>query len=568
MKARIHLSTTLRRGSPLYDIYWEHLLESILSIGDVHRSHQLKESDLQLAAQEIAQLLRPLAVLMSTNDLAFNSSSDDESHAMLRDVWFNIVVHGLTTQTDLGRQCLSELRLMAIHSPPLVAEQRGEQIESDIELNTVLRRGMSPEREAFQKKLLVELVPSKSADIRGLSYRKVIFLQSAYLVESLRADSGDCTKVLSYFLEPSMRRTDAHNTMEGVAAAVVDRYLRKSLAGNNSSFSAQYVAGQLATIFCNCCHRIERVQQAAFVCADRIINEVPSALCHRSSLFALLELLSLMWTSCVEAETDMYSPRSNFTSTLGGVSVALSDDYDFRRQTLDALYRRAKQWVSGVIGVAPLDVKGLLQTYLSEFNDGGAYGHISLGRSFALELASLIPSTSHKLQSLEPVGSCNINAASDFVAQYTTRQEYRYGETLPDRGTELVSVMHLNRKKSFTQSSMSSASESTNAATALAHVEARLRSEKATGLGEVRDMLRRAAALLCRTNRDESDVAHYLVSIPFTMFTKESVKLGVSLWLGVMNENPRLEPRLFSEIAQQWEFTIQRRLGLFSREIA
>ncbi|ROT36978.1 phosphatidylinositol 3 [Sodiomyces alkalinus F11] len=568
MKARVRLSTNLRRGSPLYDIYWEHLLESILSIGDVHRSHQIKESDLQLAAQEIAQLLRPLAVLMSTNDLAFNSSSDDESHAMLRDVWFNIVVHGLAAQTDLGRQYLDELRLMAIHSPPLVTEQRGEQIESDIELNTVLRRGMSSEREALQKKQLINLVPTKAGDIKGLSYRKVIFLQSAYLVESLRADSGDCTKVMSYFLEPSMHRNDVHNTMEEVAAAVVDRYLRKTLAGNDSSFSAQYAAAQLATIFCNCCHRIERVQQAAFVCADRIIKEVPSALCHRSSLFALLELLSLMWSSCVEAETDMYSPRSNFTSTLGDVWVALSDDYDFRRHTLDALYRKAKQWVSGVIATAPLDVKGLLQTYLSEFNDGGAYGHISLGRSFALELASLIPFTDHKMQSLDPVGSCNINDASDFVAQYTTRQEYRYGETLPDRGTELVSFMHLNRSASFTQSSVSSASESTNAATALAHVEARLKSKKAAGLGEVRDILRRAAALLCRTNRDESDVAHYLVSIPFTMFTRESVKLGVSLWLGVINENPRLEPRLLSEIAQQWEFTIQRGLGLFSRELA
>ncbi len=79
-------------------------------------------------------------------------------------------------------------------------------MESDIELNTVLRRGMSSDREALQKKHLCELIPSKATEIRGLSYRKVIFLHSAYLVESLRADAGDCTKALSYFLEPSMRR--------------------------------------------------------------------------------------------------------------------------------------------------------------------------------------------------------------------------------------------------------------------------------------------------------------------------------------------------------------------------
>lgn len=568
MKARTYISANLHRGSPLYDIYWEHLLESIISMGDVHQSNHTKEADVQLAAREIAELLHPLAVFMSTNDLAFNTITDDESHSMIRDAWFNIVVHGFTTQTDMGKTYLDELRIMAVHSPPLVAEQRGEQIESDIELNTVLRRGMSSDRESLQKRHLTELIPNKATEIKGLSYRKVIFLHAAYLVESLRADAGDCTKALSYFLEPSMRRGEVSSTMEGIAAAVVDKYLRKTLGGTDATFSAQYAAAQLVAIFCGCCHRIERVQQAAFTCADRIITQVPSALCHRSSLFALLELLSLMWSSCLEAETDLYAPRSKFTSSLGDVSVELSDDYTFRRHTLDVLNRRAKQWVSSVISIAPLDIKGLLQTYLSEFDDEGAYGHISLGRSFAIELGSLMPSTDQRLQSLDRVGECSINTGSDFVAQYTTRQEYRYGETLPERGNELVNFMQLNRRASFLQSSGSSASDSANAATALAHVEARIKSKKTTALNEVRDILRRAAALLCRSNRDESAVAHYLVSIPFAMFTKQSIKLGVSLWLGVMNENPRLEPRLLTEIAQQWEATIQSGLGLFSHAMS
>ncbi|TDZ22058.1 Phosphatidylinositol 4-kinase STT4 [Colletotrichum orbiculare MAFF 240422] len=566
LKARTHISANLYKDSPLYPIYWEHLLESIISMGDVHQSNHTKEADVQLAAREIAELLHPLAVFMSTNDLAFNTITDDESHSMIRDAWFNIVVHGFTTQTDMGKAYLDELRVMAIHSPPLVAEQRGEQVESDIELNTVLRRGMSNDRENLQKRHLAELIPNKASEVKNLSYRKVIFLQAAYLVESLRADAGDCTKTLSYFLEPSMRNGGVSGTMEGISHAVVDKYLRKTIAGADATFSAQYAASQLVAIFCGCCHRIERVQQAAFSCADHIISKVPSALCHRSSLFALLELLSLMWSSCLEAETDLYAPRSKFTSSLGDVSVELSDDYSFRRHTLDILNRKAKAWVSSVISLAPLDIKGLLQTYLSEFDDEGAYGHISLGRSFAIELGSLMPSTDQRLQSLDRVGDCSINTGSDFVAQYTTRQEYRYGEILPERGNELMNFMQLNRRASFltSSSSSSSANESANAATALAHVEARIKSKKNTALHEVRDILRRAAALLCRSERDESAVAHYLVSIPFAMFTKQSIKLGVSLWLGVMNENPRLEPRLLTEIAQQWEMTIQKGQGLFS----
>lgn len=555
----------MRRESPLFDIYWEHLLDSIIGLGDAHSSSHTKEFDVQLAAREIAELLHPLAIFMSSSDLAAEPITDDESYSLLRDAWFNIVVHGFTLNTDRGRQYINELRIIAIHSPPLVADQRGEQVESDIELNTVLRRGNSNERETAQKRSLIDLIPTKASDIKSLSYRKVMFLQAAYLMESLRAEAGDCTQVLYYFLEPSMQKSEVRSTMEGIAAAVVEKYIRKTQGGVDPTFSAQYVATQLATIFCGCCHRIERVQQAAFVVADRILRDVPSVLCQRTSLFALLELLSLMWTSCLEAETDLYDPRSTFTSDLGDVTVQLSDDYDFRRWTVNILQRKARAWVNAAISLAPLDVKGLLQTYLSEFDDEGAYGHISLGRSFALELGSIIPTTDNRLQSLDKIGDSGINTASDFVAQYTTRQEYRYGETLPDRGTELISFMGHNRRMSFVQSSVK---ESANATTALAHVEARILSKKNTSISEVRDILRRAAALLCRTERDESAVAHYLVSIPFALFTKQSIKLGVSLWLGVINENPKLESKLLNEIVQQWEFSLGRKVGLFSPILA
>ncbi|CAK7265680.1 Phosphatidylinositol 4-kinase stt4 [Sporothrix epigloea] len=558
--ARNFLSANLRKGSPLQEIYLEHMLTDIISKGDVHQTHHAKESDVELAACEISELLQPLAVFMSTNNLALDGAADDDAHALIRDTWFNIVVHGFTPLSQRGKKYINELRIMAVHSPPLVAEQRGEQVESDIELNTVLRRGMSSEREATQKKNLAELVPGKASEIRGLSYRKVIFLQSAYLVESLRADAGDCTKALSYFLEPGMRHGDVSSIMEGITSVVVDNYLKKTLSGTDVSFSAQYAASQLAAIFCSCCHRIERVQQASYVCADRIIRDVPSALCHRSSLFALLELLSLMWTSCLESETDMYSPRSTFTSLRGNVTVELSDDYNLRRFTLNMLYKKAKLWVSSVISLAPADVKGLLQTYLSEWDDDGNYGHISLGRSFAMELGFSIPTSDQRLTSLDRFGECGINTASNFVAQYTSRQEYRNAEPLSEQSMSWLSFERLDRKSSFETADV----EITGAISALARLEERVLQKKPTPISDVHGILRRAASLLCRSSGDQSAIVQYLVGIPFAMFSKVSMKLGISLWLGVMHECPRMQPRILGTVLQHWEFSIQRHQGLFN----
>lgn len=80
---------------------------------------------------------------------------------------------------------------------------------------------------------------------------------------------------------------------------------------------------------------------------------------------------------------------------------------------------------------------------------------------------------------------------------------------------------------------------------------------------EVGDALQRAAALLCSSSDDHPLVIHYLVSLPFRIFSKGSIQLGISLWLGVMHENPRTGPRILVEVMECWERTVEHKKGLF-----
>ena len=560
-KARVHLSTYLRRDSPLFQVYLVHLLETIISKGDIHESENSHDADVELAALEIAQLLQPLAVLLSDHFEKAEESWDDDVATLHREAWFNIVVHGITPSTSLGQQYAKELRILAMHSQPLIAVDRAGQSESDIELNAILRRGMNGSHVAEQKKRLVALIPNCEADVRSLSYPKVIFLSAAYSVETLRADTGNCTNLLTYFLDPSFKSSEMGKCMAAIADVVMDIYLGRTLGGRHADSSSPLVAKQLALIFTGCCHRIPKVQQISAICADKIISRMPSSLCQKSSLFALLELLSIMWTSCLEAETDEYEWKSSFVSTRGKVSVELSDDYDLRRRTLNAFYKKAKVWVMTVISIAPLDVKGLLQTYLSEYDDDGAYGHVSLGRSFALEMGSAIPLSDQRLGAIDRHGDENINTASDFIAQYTTRQEYRYADALPDYDQDWLKFLQLNGEHNSTNGPNQDVDD---AEAILANLGQRTSKGTYVSIGELRDVLRRAAALLCKSKKDQCAIVHHLVGIPFTIFTKQSIKLGISLWLGIINENPRMEPRIFTEIAENWERTVRQKLGVFN----
>lgn len=557
MNARLNISKVVSEDEA-FEVYLTHLLDTIVSKGDAQETSHKHLRDTELASQEIAQMLKPLAALLARNAQRADSIELDDAIVNLqRDAWFNIVVHGFDTDSDLGRQYIEELRTLARFSKPLIAEERPMLSESDIELNTVLRRGKSAEHTAEQKRRLVKLLPSCEADTKTLSYPEVVFLNTAYLVEELRASTGDCTKALAYFLDPKLRTGAVGNCMSAITLVAVRTYLAKTLSGHHHTFSTPYLAQQLAQIFAACCHRIARVQQAAAACADIIIREVPSTLCQKSALFALLELLSIMWYSCLEGETDEYTWKSTFTSKKSDITVELSDDYLFRRATLETLHKRASSWVRSVIEAAPLDIKGLLQTYLSEFDDETSYGHVSLGRSFALEMGSVIPANDQRLGAIERQG-ININTASDFITQYTTRQEYKFLEGNDQQEEWLNGGTTTDPRSTYLSRSIQDATK------LLVDLEQRTLHHKHVTIAELRDTLRRAAALLCRAKIDQSPLVHHLVGIPFAVFSKQSIKLGISLWTSVIKENPRMESRVLVAIAETFESTVRKRRGLFS----
>ncbi|KAF2454789.1 hypothetical protein BDY21DRAFT_351610 [Lineolata rhizophorae] len=563
--ARLHLSRNVSRDSPLYEIYLVHLLDTIISKGDAHENDNKHLADAELAAQEIAQMLPPLATLVSAHESPETDEDNDTVTPLMRDAWFNLVVHGFNLSLPLGQKYTSELKVLAYHSRPLIAQNRADgQLESDIELNIVLRRGKSPEHVVDQKRnLMAALPPNCEPEVKSLSYPEVVFLNATHLVECLRANGGDCTKALAYFLDPKLRSGGMGHCMVAIANGAVRTFLSRTMTGTSYAFSTPYVAQQLAGILAGCCHRISKVQQVATACADMIITRVPSALCQRKSLFALLELLTIMWSSCLEMDTDEYEWTAVYQSRREGIWVELSDDFAFRRATLSHFHKWAREWVIKVMNIAPLDIKGLLQTYLSEHDDDGAYGHVSLGRSFALEMGSVIPSTDQRLGAIEQQPEVHINTASDFIAQYTSRQEYRFVDGIQDHDHEWLK-MSGDGGGPFVRGNYALEKNVEDAASILAELESRTLSNKHVAIAELRDVLRRAAALLCRVRKDQCRLLHHLVGIPFAVFTKQAIKLGISLWMSVIKENPRMESRVLAEIAENWENTVRKRRGLFA----
>ena len=556
--ARIRLARWISKDSPLYEPYLTHLLDLCVSSGDTAGERSF---DVAVATNTIRQLFRPLAVLAS-NDIEHvpELENREEVLQLSRDAWFNIIVHGFTLNSNASREHAEEIEVLAQYTLPLVDEERVDMPESGVDLNAVLRRGATPERTVELKSTLLDILPHSEADIKSLTYADSVFLNAALLICNARARAGDCTGVLPYFQENKVKTTAMGNVMLSIAINAVDTYLSRALSGQRQDFATPQIALQLVSFFEGACHRIAKVQLAAVSVADRIITQIPSALCQKASLYALLDLLTLMWRSCLDAETDEYEWKAIYTSEKGNVSVQISDDVYYRQTTLTNFHNRCRLWVSKAIDVAPLDVKGLLQAYLEDYKDDGSYGHIVLGRSFAVEMGSMIPNTDQRLTSLDRQRDVGLNTASDFVAQYTTRQQYRQGESQPDPSDEWALVDYNGSSRVAAIDFPISELEE---ATKLRALAKKLGTHEAVPFSEVRNTLRDAAGALTKGSSDCTPLISDLIGIPFAIFTKQAINLGISLWLGVVKENPSLEPRILVEIASGWELSVRLKKGFF-----
>jgi len=95
-------------------------------------------------------------------------------------------------------------------------------------------------------------------------------------------------------------------------------------------------------------------------------------------------------------------------------------------------------------------------------------------------------------------------------------------------------------------------------------MEARIMNKEDVPLSELRAGLRRAATILCRAANSHYSIVALFVRLPFLAFSKTTIKMGLTLWIGVLKENPKLESRILMEIIENWTISVNHKFGIFS----
>lgn len=170
--------------------------------------------------------------------------------------------------------------------------------------------------------------------------------------------------------------------------------------------------------------------------------------------------------------------------------------------------------------------------------------------------------------------------ASDFVAQYTGRQEYRFTDPTRLEELDLKNTLQLHDHLAKVSESGALPSRTDHAVIDAVRRQSNLHIQRALGdlessisngdtvdMRSLREVLRLTASLLCRLKGpQDQEIIRLFVKIPFDIFTKQAIKLGLSLWMGVMQENESLDSAIVTEVVFNWKQTVEKKKGIFDNQ--
>lgn len=548
--ARINLAERLEFESDLYFVYLSEILSAIISRGDVQvLDHHRPHGEISAIGDLIALYLKPLAALLPDVHKGQKplKVKDNQILYLFRNIWFNMVVHGYSIRSCHARTYDVELQRIAYNTPPLASEISWDRTETSLELNTVLRRGSSNHNMKEHRSIVGDVLDAP----RTLSNSKLMFLAAAFCVESLRVKSGNCHTILEYFTDPSMKTSGMEKFLGLLAFSINNEFINLVHRGADKQFSAHNIAEQLTSMLSLCCSALEEMQVAAFQGCDLLIRSVPSSLCHHRSLFALFDLLTLLYDSVVDAEINQYNPTFIFRAQKTGIFLKMPDSYEWRHSTFTKFHCEAKKWVKIILLKCSFDSKSLMQAYISSLDRFQSNKNIQFGVSFALEMSGQIEATDRELIHLPRLSrDTEVNLLPPVISQLTWRSNFI---------SDLLDRVSFHTPEGRLKALQDLRLQVNTFKAVLIEDQTRF------GVKDVTDILSEIAGFALVQGNDLGELIRYLVEIPFMCFESAVMLALIGIWGTVMKERPNLSVLIISEITKCWETSIKLRQGVFSR---
>lgn len=450
------------------------------------------------------------------------------------------------------------LEKIATKTPTLVLENAHD-AASEIEYSTVIRHEYAHIVISKHRLFLTRHIPHRASEIRPLSPGQVIFLLMMQDIESMRSAAGLPSSLVSYFTNGSLNRQSyLIICMESIA----DKVIRGCMGEMNSQAVEQalpaHLSEELRKLLVASTHRISRARDIAAKYLSNLITSFPSLMCDPPLVYAILECLTLLRHACENEFTDEYNPVYEFHSEVTGITLQLMDDYKVRNDILGQLQRNANTWFELALSRAPIELQSTLQKYLAATQPLISADTAELGASVAETFAKAFGPVHRQLSSLCSLSNWKSDRARALASQLASKR-YFSGEVVGLRlaarkyqdSLDKAPQMQCTGVQSFKDKMADTMNDIRNKRSSLT-------------VQDLQRLLFRCAAILISLEKCDYTLVHFLVALPFEVFTPSAIAAGIETWTWIIAERPNIEVAIMCEVLTSWFGTVKEQKGVFS----
>ncbi|KAJ0173228.1 hypothetical protein K1T71_011404 [Dendrolimus kikuchii] len=489
-------------------------------------------------------------------------------HKLFKDFWLYCVVMGFTAAESglWPQEWYAGVKEIAVKSPFLVSQTSLRSEMRELQYTSAVRNDSVSMNELQELKTqilnLLDHQPDVTVIVNKLTFAPCMYILSVYWLETLRVCNSpepSLQPIIEYLSDTALQKDKAG--MWQCVASVGDKVFQKFLDVMSEKVKDESrereLEGHAQFLLVNFNHIHKQIRRVADKWLAGLVDRFPHLLWNCRVLWSMLDILQVLSFS-LELDANQETPLLKVPGT--DFTLQLQDTLEGRECIVKDFADRCHGIVQEAMKWAPQSTRSHLQEYLNQVPNSTLWHHCGL----ALATGALLGAAGLNRMSaplsraaLDKRPPCVTHDSAALLAVISQRSRYAgeiAGAVFAEGGGEAALWRVGSRLHAALREACASGSETTHRAS-----------------------LWRATALLVHarhhsphTHAQNAPTARALLhSVAWSqveIFTEDAVTTAVECWQWLTTARPDLELRLLQEIFAAWQCTVDRKMGLFSKQ--
>ncbi|XP_042233496.1 phosphatidylinositol 4-kinase alpha-like isoform X1 [Homarus americanus] len=474
---------------------------------------------------------------------------------LFRDFWLFCIVMGFTQQESGLWPADWHMAVcdIAVTSPLLLSHTKHRSEMKELKYTYAVRDdsvSVSELNELRQQILsLLEHTADVTQIINKFSFAQCIYVLSVYRVEALRVRSSpeiNFQPMFGYLLDPVIQndKYDMWTCINRVSEKVFSIFLEQVSHRPRDERQEKLLVLHAQFLLTHFNHTQVQIRRVADKLLSKLVDRFPLLLWNGNVLRTLLDILQVLGYS-LQLDPNDANPTIPIPNT--PFSITLMDTLEARERTVSDFAARCQGILQEAMKWAPEATRSHLQNYQTHLDQNNLYTHsgLALATESVLQYAGLGTSVSCGYSTLDKRHKGMSDLTSSFMKSLSLRTHYQ-GEI----SGLLLMVSDEDQRDKLVSKLLG---------------DIKIACDNKSEI-DFRQGLWRATGLLIATKGIHRRLLRCVCTSCLNLFTEDAMDNSTACWQWILSARHDLTLPFMQEMISAWQDSVDRRLGLFSRQ--